>query len=236
MAGTNIMVETHPSPNGHHVRAQGSILAIPEKRALVWMAERMPSGVSSDHLSAIGLLSMLGVGLSFWLGGTHPYVGLPLVVVFLTLNWFGDSLDGTLARVRNRLRPRYGFYVDHVIDVTGTTFMMVGLALGGFMTWAVALAVLSAWLLVASESFLATHARGIFRMSFGWFGPTELRILIAIGAVRLMGGASVSLFGHGPYLLFDVGAVIASAGMIVAFLVAAVRNTIVLYGEETERS
>jgi len=224
-----------PTALGQHTRAQGSILAGPEKRALTWMARRMPGWVSPDHLSALGLLSMAGVGLSFWLGGTRPLVGLPLVVVFLALNWFGDSLDGTLARVRNRLRPRYGFYVDHVIDLTGTTLMIAGLGLGGFMTWTIALAVLSAWLLVSAESFLATHSRGIFRMSFGWFGPTELRILIAAGALRLMGGSSVSPFGLGPYLLFDVGAVVAASGMGVAFVVAAVRNIAVLYREETER-
>jgi archaetidylinositol phosphate synthase len=126
--------------------------------------------------------------------------------------------------------------VDHVIDLTGTTIMVVGLGLGGFMTWTVALAVLAAWLLVSAESFLATHARGVFRMSFGWFGPTELRILIAIGALRVMGGSSVSPFGLGPYLLFDVGAIVAAVGMAVAFLIAAVRNSAALYREETERA
>ncbi|MEW5982280.1 MAG: CDP-alcohol phosphatidyltransferase family protein [Acidobacteriota bacterium] len=235
MASAGATMDVRADRNGHHVRQHGSLLAGPEKRALVWMAKRMPGRVNSDHLSALGLAAMVGVGLSFWLGGSVPAAGLPLVVVFLALNWFGDSLDGTLARVRNRQRPRYGFYVDHVIDITGTTVMIAGLALGGFLSWTIALAVLSAWLLVSAESFLATHTRGIFRMSFGWFGPTELRILIAIGAIRLMGGASVSPLGHGPYLLFDIGAIIATAGMVFAFLIAAVCNTIALYREETER-
>ncbi len=234
MATVGAASHANPVASGQHVRQHRSLLAAPEKRALVWMAGRMPARVNSDHLSALGLISMAGVGLSFWLGGSFPSLGLPLVVVFLVLNWFGDSLDGTLARVRNRQRPRYGFYVDHVIDIAGTTLMVAGIALGGFMTWTVALAALVSWLLVAAESFLATHSRGVFRMSFGWFGPTELRILIAVGAVRLMGGTSVSLFGHGRYLLFDVGAAVAIAGMAIAFVVAAVRNTIALYREETE--
>jgi len=221
-----------PSAPGH-LRLQGSILAAVEKRALVWMAARMPARVNSDHLSALGLVSMAGVGASFWLAGTAPQVGLPLVVVFLFLNWFGDSLDGTLARVRNRLRPRYGFYVDHVIDVAGTACMMAGLAASGLMNPHLAIVVLAAWLAVSAESFLATHVRGVFRMSFLWFGPTELRIVIAAGALRLLSSGTVTVLGVGPYRLFDIGGVVASAGLAVAFVVNAVRNGVVLYREET---
>jgi phosphatidylglycerophosphate synthase len=216
-----------------HVRLQGSVLAAVEKRALVWMATRMPAWVNPDHLSALGLLSMAGVGASFWLAGSAPRMGLPLVVVFLFLNWFGDSLDGTLARVRNKLRPRYGFYVDHVIDIAGTTMMLVGLAASGFMDPRLAIVVLAAWLAVSAESFLATHARGMFRMSFLWFGPTELRVVIAAGALWVMSGGQVTVFGIGPYRLFDLGAVGASAGLAVAFVVNAVRNAVALYREET---
>jgi archaetidylinositol phosphate synthase len=220
-----------PAPS--HVRLQGSVLAGVEKRALVWMAARLPASVNPDHLSALGLVSMAGVGASFWLAGTAPRVGLPMVVVCLFLNWFGDSLDGTLARVRNKLRPRYGFYVDHVIDVAGTTFMMAGLGASGFMDPALALVVLAAWLAVSAESFLATHARGEFRMSVLWFGPTELRVVIAVGALRLMAGGQVAVFGMGPYRLFDIGAVAAAAGLAIAFVANAVRNGVALYREET---
>ena len=216
-----------------HVRLQGSVLAAVEKRALVWMATRMPAWVNPDHLSALGLVSMAGVGASFWLAGSAPRAGLPLVVVFLFLNWFGDSLDGTLARVRNKLRPRYGFYVDHVIDIAGTTMMLVGLAASGFMDPRLAIVVLAAWLAVSAESFLATHTRGMFRMSFLWFGPTELRVVIAAGALWVMSGGQVTVFGMGPYRLFDLGAVAASVGLAVAFVVNAVRNAVALYREET---
>ena len=148
-----------------HTRIHGSILAASEKRALVWMAGRMPARVNSDHLSALGFVSMAGVGASFWLSGSHPAVGLPLVVACLFLNWFGDSMDGTLARVRNQQRPRYGFYVDHVIDIAGTTMMLAGLAASGYMDPLVAAVTLVAWLLVMGESFLATFACRVFRMS-----------------------------------------------------------------------
>lgn len=216
-----------------HTRVHHSLTAAVEKRALVWMAERMPAWLNSDHLSALGFLAMAGVGASFWLAGTHPRLGLPLVVVCLALNWFGDSMDGTLARVRNRQRPRYGFYLDHVIDIAGTAMMLAGLAASGCMDPLLAAVTLAAWLLVMAESFLATFARSLFRMSFGWFGPTELRILIAIGALKLLGGAWVRPFGLGPYRLFDIGGACAAAGLVVIFIVNAVRNAAALYREET---
>lgn len=216
-----------------HTRVHESLLAGPEKRALVWMARRMPARVSSDHLTALGLVSMAGVGLSFWLTGSHPTIGVPLAVACLVLNWFGDSLDGTLARVRNRQRPRYGYYVDHVIDIAGTAMMLAGLALSGHMDPLVAAVTLAAWLMVMGESFLGTWARGVFQMSFLWFGPTELRILIAIGAVKLLGGGLVRPFDLGPWRLFDIGGLSATAGLLVIFVVNAVRNAAVLYREET---
>lgn len=216
-----------------HARLHHSLTAAAEKRALVWMAERMPGWVSSDQLSALGFLSMAGVGASFWLAGSRPAIGLPLVVLGLVLNWFGDSMDGTLARVRNRQRPRYGFYLDHVIDIAGTTMMLAGLAASGYMDPFIALVTLAAWLLVMAESFLATFARSLFRMSFGWFGPTELRILIMAGALKLLGGGMVEPFGLGPYRLFDIGGVCASAGLAVIFVVNAIRNAAALYREET---
>jgi phosphatidylglycerophosphate synthase len=216
-----------------HRRLQSSILSEVEKRALVWMAERMPARINSDHLSALGLASMAGTGASFWLAGTHPRVGLPLVVMCLFLNWLGDSLDGTLARVRHRQRPRYGFYLDHVIDIAGTTLMLAGLAASGYMNPLRAMATLVAWLLVAGESFLATQARSVFRLSFLWLGPTELRLVIAAGALSLLGGGMVTVAGLGPFRLFDLAGAAASAGLALAFIVNAVRNTAALYREET---
>jgi archaetidylinositol phosphate synthase len=228
---------THPitpaQPVPTHARQHGSLLAAAEKRALVWIAERLPAWVSSDHLSALGLLSMIGAGLAFWLAGPAPRLGLPLVVVCLVLNWLGDSLDGTVARVRNRQRPRYGFYLDHVIDVAGTTCLLAGLALSGYMSPLVAAAVLVGWLLVAAESFLATHARGVFRLSFAGVGPTEMRVLLAVGTLWLLDGGWVSPFGLGPVRLFDIGGLVGTAGLVAAFLVNAVANTRALYREET---
>ena len=122
-------------------------------------------------------------GLSFAAFRVSDWAALG-VVVSLATNWFGDSLDGTVARVRGQQRPRYGFYVDHVIDVAGTTLLLAGIACSGLMNPFIALVTLVLFLIVSAESYLATHAVGVFRMSFLGFGPTELRLVVAAGAVR----------------------------------------------------
>src|SRR5919108_2924914 len=119
-------------------RIHTSLLAAVEKRCLIWMAERLPAWASSDQLTALGAVAMLGAGISYWLGGAHP-LALLVVVAMLAINWFGDSLDGTLARVRKQERPKYGYYVDHVLDAVGFAALMGGLALGGHMSALIAL-------------------------------------------------------------------------------------------------
>jgi len=157
------------------------------------------------------------------------------VVIALAVNWFGDSLDGTLARVRRTERPRYGFYVDHVLDIVGISLLLGGLACSGYMTPLVAMTLLVAYLLVAAEVFLATAAHGVFRMSFLWIGPTELRILLAVGTVALFGDPQVDLGILGRHPLFDVGGAVGAAGLIVALASATVRNTRILARLEPPR-
>jgi phosphatidylglycerophosphate synthase len=214
-----------------HTRINSGLLADLEKRTLVWLAHRLPGWVHSDHLSAVGLAGMVGVGVAFAAGGTYRTV-LPLVCVGLAINWFGDSLDGTLARVRHQQRPRYGYYVDHVLDVVGTAFLFGGLMLGGHMTSTIGLMLLVAYLAVMAEVFLATAARGTFRMSFAGVGPTELRVLLGAGAFALMRDPHVSVPGLGTFQLFDVGAMVASIGLFIVFLASSIRNGRALYEEE----
>ncbi len=168
----------------HHVRHHASLTAGAEKRLLVWMARRLPSCVNSDHLTVLALAAMALAGAGYTLA-RYDRRALWLVVFALALNWLGDSLDGTLARVRRAERPRYGFYVDHILDIVGMTLLMTGLSCSGFMTPIVALVLLVAYLLVSGEVFLATAVHHVFRMSFAGFGPTELRIVLAIGTVAL---------------------------------------------------
>jgi len=221
-------------PDAKHVREHASVLMRSERRLLIWIAQRLPDQITPDHLSSLGLLAMLLAGLAFWASQWEP-LALLVVVAALALNWFGDSLDGTLARVRNRQRPRYGFYVDHVIDVAGTLFLLGGLALSGHMTPLIALGVLIAYLMVCAESYLAAHTIGVFRMAHLGIGPTELRILLAAGSLFLLFKTTVPLGGLGRFLLFDIGGICAIAALAVTFIVSAVRNTFRLYREETIR-
>src|SRR5262245_42041795 len=207
-----------------HVREHRSVLAAAEKRLLIRIASHLPPSIHSDHLTVLALAGMALAGLGFWLARWDTN-WLFVVVGALAINWFGDSLDGTLARLRHVERPRYGFYVDHVLDIVGITFLLTGLACSGFMTPVIALSLLVAYLLVSGEVFLATAVRGVFRMSFAGMGPTELRIVLAIGAIALRGNPHVSFGALGMAPLFDVGGVVAIAGLLVALGWAIVQNT-----------
>jgi archaetidylinositol phosphate synthase len=213
--------------NGHEKRIHESVLAAAEKRLLVRMAGRLPAAINSDHLTGLAALALLAAGTCYAIGRAYP-AALIGVVVLLAVNWFGDSLDGTVARVRHHERPRYGFYVDHVLDAVGMLFLMGGLVAGGFMSVAIGAGFLVAYYLLTIEIALATHALKIFRISYWKFGPTELRILLAIGTLQLLRSDSVVLFGT-RMLLFDVGGVIAIGALVATFLVTAVRNTVTLY-------
>ena len=207
-----------------HVRHHGSILAATEKRVLIWIARRLPAWINADHLSLLGVLAMLGVGLSYY-AASWDRRALVLAVAGLVLNWFGDSLDGTLARVRNQQRPRYGYYVDHVLDLAGTLFLLGGLAVSEFMSPVVGLGLLTAYLLVSAEIYLATHVLGVFRLSFLKVGPTELRLLLATGTVFLFYKPVVGLGELGTFNLFDVGGLAGILGLALTFTVSALRHT-----------
>ena len=227
----NLEETLNTRPISDHVREHQSVLAGVEKKILVRTAKLLPRWISSDHLTFLGFISMWAAGLLFWAAG-RDRLFLPGVVVALALNWFGDSLDGTLARVRNCQRPRYGFYVDHVLDVVGIFFMLGGIALSGYMSPLVALGLLIAYLMVTAEVFLATCVHGVFRLSNLGMGPTELRILLAIGTLLLLRSPWTYIFGMGPFLLFDVGGIVSIAGLTLAFLVSATRNARYLYHAE----
>jgi archaetidylinositol phosphate synthase len=211
-------------------RKQLSFLAKAEKKALIWLAHRMPAWVNSDQLTLLGFAAMLAAGLCYW-AASRDRRALVGVIAALAVNWFGDSLDGTLARVRNRQRPRYGFYVDHITDAIGTFFLMGGLALSSYMNPFIALGLLIAYFLLSIEVYLTTYVLGAFHMSFWSFGPTELRLLLCIGNVALFYRPMVTLAGH-RYLLFDVGGAIGICGMGLMLVWSALGHTIQLYKAE----
>jgi len=215
------------------LRLQESFTAAAERRALAWLAARLPARVHSDHLTLLGFIAMFLAGASYALARTHR-AGLLLATLFLALNWFGDSLDGTLARLRNRQRPRYGFYVDHMIDTFGGFFLMAGLAISGFIDWRIALGMLVAFLMLSIQVYLATYTLGKFQLSFAKFGPTEIRILLALGNVMLWLKPDARALGS-HYRVFDAAGVIAIASLALMLVASTISNTVKLYREETLR-
>lgn len=212
-----------------HTRRQDNVLAGAERRLLVAIAHRLPRAITSDHLTLLGFGCLLLAAAGFLAFRVTPLAGL-VVVAALAGNWFGDSLDGTVARVRRQQRPRYGFYVDHVIDLAGVSALVGGIAGSGLMDPVLALVVLVAFLLVSAETYLGTIADGEFVMSFLRVGPTELRIVLTAGALKAMRGATVEV--GGSWRLFDIGGSVAIAGLLIAFVVSAARRTAALYRAE----
>jgi len=212
-------------------RIQRSLLARTEKRVLLWMAEQTPERINPDHLTVLGFAAQVMAGVSYALARGNRYWLLG-AIGFLALNWLGDSLDGTLARVRQQQRPRYGFYVDHMVDSFGALALMGGLALSGYMNAYIAFGLLVGFLVLSIQSYLATYTLGEFRLSFWSFGPTELRILLAVGNLALLRWPVV-LQGH--YRLFDLGGLIGLAGMAAILLYFTARNVRRLYREERIR-
>jgi phosphatidylglycerophosphate synthase len=218
-----------------HVREHRSVLAAAEKRLLIRIARRLPARIHSDHLTGLALGAMAVAGAGFALA-RWDVRAIWIVVAALAINWFGDSLDGTVARVRGAERPRYGFYVDHVLDIVGITLLMAGLAVSGYMTPLIALSLLVGYLLVSGEVFLATAVRGVFKMSVAGVGPTELRILLAIGAIALLDNPHVDLGALGQMRLFDFGGLVAIAGMAVTLMIAVTKNALALARLEPRKS
>ncbi len=211
-------------------RASNALTARAERQVLQWLAERAPAWLTSDQLTALGLASQIAAGLGY-ASVRLDRRALWLVIVCIGLNWLGDSLDGTLARTRRQQRPRYGFYVDHLVDILGAVAMMGGLGCSGLLHPWTAAAMLVAFLLLASESYLATYALSCFELSQGPFGPTEIRLLLIVGNLALLRSPLATVAGR-RFLLFDLGGWIGVAGMSFMLLAVAVRHTARLYREE----
>lgn len=207
------------------LRVHTALTADAERRFLIWMARQLPDWVDPDLLTGLGFAAQVLAGAAYAISGAHPAV-LWLVSGLLTVNWFGDSLDGTVARVRNRQRPRYGFYVDHMADTFGAMALTAGMGASGWMHWPVAAGLLAGFYVLAIESFLATHTLGRFHVSHGMFGPTEIRIGLIF--------ANTLLFLHPVKFGFDIGGCVAIAGMAAIVATVAPRHTRQLHREETQ--
>src|SRR5258708_7261809 len=180
-----------------------SLTAEPERRARLFRAARAPAAVGPDHLTALGLVAMLAAGAAYALSARWPLL-LLAVNVALVLNWLGDSLDGTLARYRQRTRPRYGFYVDHMVDALGALGLLLGLAACG---------------------------RGTIKISYGPFGGTELRILLALANTAVWLWPQVVVGGR-AVMAFDVMGGLALLGLVAALVRSTAQNACALYALE----
>jgi phosphatidylglycerophosphate synthase len=210
-------------------REHTALTAAAEKRILLWMAHRIPPFINPDHLTALAFASQLLAGVAY------AQAALWAVDVCLFLNWLGDSLDGTLARVRNQQRPRYGFYVDHMADTIGALALMSGLACSGYLHWPLAAGLLICFYVLSIESYLAAYTLGRFHISHGMFGPTEIRILLIAANIWIHWRPYVQI-GSRKFLLFDVGGAVAIIGMTIMAISPIIRHTLTLYREESLQS
>jgi archaetidylinositol phosphate synthase len=205
-------------------RQKTFLLAHPEARVLEWIARRLPAWVMPDHLTVLGVLAALGIAGAYALSNRDP-VWLWAASGLLVVHWLGDSLDGTLARVRRTERPRYGYYLDHLVDAVATALIGLGLGLSPYMLLSVGLVIVIAYLVLSINIYLETQALGVFSLGYGRLGPTEARLgLIGVNALLALGVApAVSVLGNGVGVL-DVAGLAVAAGMLVALAVRAMGN------------
>jgi archaetidylinositol phosphate synthase len=205
-------------------REKTFLLARPEARVLEWIAARLPRWVMPDHLTALGVLAALGIAAAYALSNRDP-MWLWAASGLLVVHWLGDSLDGTLARVRRTERPRYGYYLDHLVDAVATVVIGLGLGLSPYMLLACGLATVVAYLVLSINTYLETNALGVFSLGYGRLGPTEARLgLIAVNAVLALGLVpAFSVAGVGPGIL-DLAALGLVALMLGGLAVRAARN------------
>jgi phosphatidylglycerophosphate synthase len=213
-------------------RAKTFLLARPEAHALQWIAERLPSRVMPDHLTALGVLAAAAIAVAYALSG-HGDAWLWAASALLVVHWLGDSLDGTLARVRRTERPHYGYYLDHLVDAVATAMIGIGLGLSPHLLLATGLLVVIAYLVLSINTYLETQALGVFSLGYGRVGPTEARIaLIALNTAMALGvPLHFTLVGVGLSVL-DAVALGAVAAMLVALGVRAARNLRALAARE----
>jgi archaetidylinositol phosphate synthase len=192
-------------------RVRAAVTAAAERQLLVAIAHRLPTGVTSDQLTVLGVLGALGAGAGYALSGLGPH-WLWLASIALVVNWFGDSLDGTVARVRRAERPRYGYYLDHAVDAFTTVVIGVGIGLSPYLALTVGVLLVVLYLLMSVNVYLESVVFGVFRMDYGWVGPTEVRILLIMGNTALI--AVDVLAGVSPAVILPPATML--AGLLIA--------------------
>jgi phosphatidylglycerophosphate synthase len=205
-------------------REASFLLAEPEKRVLRWIAARLPRWVLPDDMTAVGVLAAFGVCAAYQLSNESD-AWLWVASGLLVLQWLGDSLDGTLARVRGIERPRYGYYLDHLVDAIATAAIGIGLGLSPFMLLSVGTLIVVAYLVLSINVYLESQAFGRFSIGYGRLGPTEIRIvLIALNTLLVLGAGLDFGVGELDLTVFDVIGLGIAGGMIAMLAGRAFRN------------
>jgi archaetidylinositol phosphate synthase len=205
-------------------REASFLLAEPEKRLLRWVAARLPRRVLPDDMTALGVLAAFGICAAYQLSNESE-AWLWVASGLLVVQWLGDSLDGTLARVRGIERPRYGYYLDHLVDAIATAAIGIGLGLSPFMLLSVGTLIVVAYLVLSINVYLESQAFGRFSIGYGRLGPTEIRIvLIALNTLLALGAGLDFGVGNLDLTVFDVIGLAIAGGMIAMLAGRAVRN------------
>ena len=203
-----------------HIRINDILLGPLERPALQWFAARMPEWVTPDHLTLFGTFGAVLIFLSYWLTNYDPAF-LWLASIGFFINWFGDSLDGTLARYRDIQRPKYGFFVDHIVDAFNEALIFLGFGLSPYIRFEIASLLFIGYLMMSVLVYVRTCVKGEFVISYAGLGPTEMRVLavIANGMLYFFGNPSLSLAGLDLTIFDMVGFTIAMA-LFVVFLIS----------------
>lgn len=202
-----------------HKRVNEPVLGFLERPALQWLAARMPAWVTPDVLTGIGVGGAALIFASYWASQAYPWF-LWVATFGFVINWFGDSLDGTLARFRKIERPKYGFYIDHTMDVVAEALVFLGLGMSPFMRFDVAAMIYVGYLMMSVLVYIRTAVEGVFKITYSGFGPTELRVVaIILNAFMFFVGTgrSFTVLG-GTFSYYDAAGAVIAATLIVAFL------------------
>jgi phosphatidylglycerophosphate synthase len=202
------------------MREKKFLLAVPEARVLEWIARRLPGWVKPDHLTGLGVAASIAIAAAYVLSNGDK-TWLWAASALLVVHWMGDSLDGTLARVRRSERPRYGYYLDHLVDAFATAAIGIGLGLSPYMLLAVGLAIVVAYLILSINTYLETQAFGVFTLGYGRLGPTEARLALIALNTALALGVGIEVLDVG---LLDAAGIGIAAAMIIALIARAGRN------------
>lgn len=211
-------------------RLNETLLRPLEGKALGWMVKRLPNKVHPDHLTVITIIASVVIGLSYYLTNISSNF-LWLASLGFILNWFGDSLDGTLARYRHIERPKYGFFVDHITDAITEFIIVLGLGLSPYIRLDIALYCLVGYLMLSILTYVNTYVQGLFQLSYGKLGPTEVRVIFIILNTLLYFGVNteveISKFDLRLTILDTAGLIVGTIFLII-FIIFSLKHRSVL--------